>query len=233
MTERELKRKAAFYAVDTYVRSGMRVGLGHGSTMAFALERLAQKGQAGELENYVGVPVSKQTAQIARSLHIPLTTLEETPRLDLCIDGADEVDPQLNLIKGLGGALLREKIVAMAADRMVVIVDESKIVDRLGTKVPLPVEVVPFGWTTHENWLRGLDCRPEVRRTPEGKKVVTDEGNYIYDCFFANGLEDPARLESIINNRPGIVENGLFLGIADRIVISSPSAEIQVRSRRV
>jgi ribose 5-phosphate isomerase A len=233
MTESELKRQAAFYTVDTYVKNGMRVGLGHGSTMAFALERLAQKGQAGELEDYLGVPVSEQTAQIARSLRIPLTTLEETPHLDLCIDGADEVDPQLNLIKGLGGALLREKIVAYAAAKMVVMVDESKVVDQLGTKAPLPVEVLPFGWNTHTNWLRELDCQPEVRRSPAGALFVTDGGNYIYDCFFANGLEDPAKLEIMINSRPGIVENGLFVGIADEIVVSSSSGEIQVRSRRV
>lgn len=231
MDRDELKRQAAYHAIDQYVRDGMVLGLGHGSTIAHALERLASHLKAGRLNGVRCVPVSKHTATAAQSLGIPLTTLDEIPHPDLCIDGADEVDPRLDLIKGLGGALLREKIVAVASARMVVIVDEGKVVTRLGTRAPLPVEVLTFGWTTHVEWLQALGCEPHLRRTPAGAPFVTDSGNYIYDCHFQGGIEDPGALEKTLNNRPGVVENGLFLEIADQVVIATQTQGIQVRQR--
>lgn len=217
----DLKRRAAFHAVDTYVESGIRLGLGHGSTMAHALERLAEHLRSGRLKDVVGVPVSDHTTEAAGRLGLPLTSLDEMPELDLCIDGADEVDPARNLIKGLGGALLREKIVAVSARRMVVIVDEAKLVDRLGERAPLPVEVLAFGWKTHRPWLEALGCRPEPRRTAGGELFVTDNGNYIYDCRFSEGILEPEALAAALNGRPGVVENGLFLGLADEVVVGA------------
>lgn len=232
MDVEELKREAAVYAVDTFVEDDMRLGLGSGSTMEHALRQLGEHIQAGRLRGTVGVPTSKRTATMARSLGIPLTTLEETPELDLCIDGADEVDPSLDLIKGLGGALLREKIVALASKQMVVIVDETKLVDRLGSQSPVPVEVLEFGRSLHGEWLAGFGCETSLRRAPDGSPYVTDNGNYIYDCTFPDGLDNPAELEANINNRPGVVENGLFLGYADHVVISTAEEGARVQSRQ-
>lgn len=232
MNVEDLKRQAAVYAVDTFVEDDMRLGLGTGSTMAYALRQLGEYIKTGRLNGIVGVPTSERTAKVARSLGIPLTTLEETPELDLCIDGADEVDPSIDLIKGLGGALLREKIVALASRQMVVIVDETKRVERLGSQSPVPVEVLEFGWSLHEHWLAGFGCETSLRRAPNGSPYVTDSGNYIYDCTFPNGLENPPELEANINNRPGIVENGLFLGYADHVVVATADQGVQMRSRQ-
>jgi len=165
--QRDAKRAAAYYAVDHFVQSGMRLGLGTGSTVAFVLERLAQYLQDGTFTDIAGIPTSEATAQRARDLGIPLLSFDEVQTLDLCIDGADEVDPSLNLIKGLGGALVREKVVASAARSMVVVVDESKLVPRLGVRVPLPVEVLTFGWQLHAGWFRTLGIEPLLRRTEE------------------------------------------------------------------
>lgn len=227
----ELKRQAAVHTIDTFVENDMRLGLGSGSTMAYALRHLGNSIQTGQLRGIVGVPTSDRTATLARSLGIPLTTLEETPELDLCIDGADEVDPSLELIKGLGGALLREKIVALASKRMVIVVDETKLVHQLGSQAPVPVEVLKFGWLLHEGWLAGLGCETSLRRESNGSPYVTDSGNYIYDCTFSGGLETPAQLEASLNSRPGIVENGLFLGYADHVVVAAAEKGVQVRSR--
>lgn len=225
-----LKREAAVYAVDTFVKDNMQLGLGSGSTMEYALHHLGEHIQAGRLRGIVGVPTSERTAKMARRLGIPLTTLEQTPELDLCIDGADEVDPSLDLIKGLGGALLREKIVALASKQMVVIVDETKLVDRLGSQSPVPVEVVEFGWSLHGDWLAGFGCDTSLRRAHDDSPYVTDSGNYIYDCTFAAALENPAELEAAINNRAGIVENGLFLGCADHVVVATAEDGVQLRN---
>lgn len=197
----------------------MRVGLGTGSTARLFLEALAERMEAGELEGIVGVPTSVDTEERARELGIPLSSLEQAERLDLVVDGADEVDPQLRLVKGLGGALLWEKIVASAADRMVVVVDDGKLVDRLGRRAPLPVEVVPFGWSIHVPALLELGARPELRRAPGGEPFLTDGGHYILDCHFADGIGDPEGVEAALLRRPGIVETGLFLGYADVVVV--------------
>lgn len=215
-----LKQQAAEHAV-RLVESGMRLGLGTGSTVRFSLSRLGERIRRGELRDVVGVPTSRETERLAHELGIPLTTLSEHMYLDLTIDGADEVDPDLNLIKGMGGALLREKIVATASRRLIIVADDSKLVSRLGTRSPLPVEVDPFGWQTLLPFLERLGARAELRRTAAGAPVVTDGGHYIIDCRF-DGIEDPYRLETVLNNRPGILENGLFLNMADAVVVASP-----------
>lgn len=202
------------------VRSGARLGLGTGSTVACFLESLAARLAEGEVQNVVGVPTSVRTAEAARSLQIPLAGLDEAGTLDLTVDGADEVDPQLDLIKGLGGALLREKIVAQASRRMLVIADEDKLVRRLGARAPLPVEVVPFAFRCHLEWLQGLGAEPAVRRGPDGEPYRTDNGNVVIDCGFPGGIEDAAALEGQLARRAGVVESGLFLGIADEAVIA-------------
>jgi ribose 5-phosphate isomerase A len=215
----KLKRLAAKHAVDL-VESGMVLGLGHGSTTRHAVDIIGERVQSGALRNIIGVPTSEFTKNQAQTLGIPLATLVEQPVLDLAIDGADEVDPGLNLIKGLGGALLREKIVEIAARRFVVIVDESKLVQRLGTRGPLPVEVTQFAWEAHLRWLESLGCQAELRRETDGAPFVTDNGNYIIHCTFSGGISDPVALGRTIIERPGILEHGLFLGMATQVVVA-------------
>ena len=215
----ELKRLAAKHAVDM-VQSGMILGLGHGSTTRHAVDILGERVQSGALQDIVGVPTSEYTMAQARSLGIPLATLVEQPVLDLAIDGADEVDPDLNLIKGLGGALLREKVVESAARRFVVIVDESKLVKRLGTHGPLPVEVTQFVWEAHRRWLESLGCRAELRREADGEPFVTDNGNYIIHCTFPEGISDSLALGRTLIEHPGILEHGLFLSMATEAVVA-------------
>lgn len=226
-----LKRAAAARALDE-VSSGMRLGLGTGSTVAHFLDLLGEALAEGRLVDLVGVPTSEWTAARARERAIPLTTLDETPALDLCVDGADEVDPKLDLVKGLGGALLREKIVAAAAQRFVVMVDGSKEVERLGTRAPLPVEVIPFGWTSHIRAMEEVGARPVLRRDPNGAPLVTDNGNYIVDLHFSNGIANPVAVQDALRRRPGVVDTGLFLGMASAVVVAAPGG-IRVRTRGV
>lgn len=214
-----LKQAVADRALD-YVQSGMIVGLGSGSTIALFLERLSDQLGAGNLSEVVGVPTSQSTFRRALELGIPLTTLDEHPRVDLAVDGADEVDPDCNLIKGLGMALLREKVVAAHAAEFLVIVDESKLVTRLGTHGPLPVEIVPFALSAHVAWLRGLGCSAEIWRQDDSSPVVTDNGNNLARCWFEDGISDPHGLARLFERRPGIVEHGLFLGMADRVLVA-------------
>jgi len=216
----KLKRAAGYRAAD-FVRDGMVVGLGSGSTTRYVTLRLGEKLRSGELCDLVAVPTSERTAVLAHRQGIPLTTLEEHRRIDLTIDGADEVDPELNLIKGLGGYLLREKIVAFATEREIIVVDQSKLVRTLGTRSPVPVEVVRFGWLNTQAALAGTGASPVLRRV-EGVPYVTDEGNYIIDCTYP-GIESPGALAARLNAIPGVVENGLFLGVADLVVVASPS----------
>ncbi|MFQ5854800.1 MAG: ribose-5-phosphate isomerase RpiA [Anaerolineae bacterium] len=220
MTEEILKRNAA-ERVAEFVESGMILGLGTGSTVFYVLRWLGERISQGELRDIVGVPTSKAAARQAREFGIPLTTLEDHSRLDLTIDGADEVDPDLNLIKGLGGALLWEKIVAVASRQLIITVDESKLVDRLGTRSPLPVEVVPFGWRLQMTYLEALGAQPTLRHTADGEPYLTDGGHYIIDCEFA-GIDDPYTLATTLNAQPGIVDNGLFLDMADVVVVGTP-----------
>ena len=215
-----LKRKAAERAAE-WIRDGMTVGLGTGSTVKHLLDVIAERRAGGEWTTIVGVPTSVDTERRATALGIPLATLAERPRIDLTIDGADEVDPALGLIKGLGGALLREKIVAAASAALVIVADESKVVERLGTRAPLPVEVDPFGEPIQPAFLRALGCEPALRRAADGSAYVTDGGNHILDCRFPDGIADAAALERALALRPGIVESGLFLGMATAAVIAS------------
>jgi len=215
-----LRQMAAARAVEL-VHSGMVVGLGTGSTARYAIEIIGQRLHDGTLLSIVGIPTSSGTVRIATEAGIPLTTLREHPSIDLTIDGADEVDPDLRMIKGQGGALLHEKIVARASRREVIIADDSKLVQVLGTKAPLAVEVVPFGWPTYLDAIRGLGCEPVLRLAGE-HPYMTDEGNYILDCRF-QGIRDPEGLERQLNLIPGVVENGLFIGLASLVIVAAES----------
>jgi ribose 5-phosphate isomerase A len=225
----ELKRQAAERAVEL-VEPGMKLGLGTGSTARYVLEAIAARRGRGELDDIVGVPTSVATRERARSLGIPLSTLNETMHLDVTLDGADEVDPDLELIKGMGGALLWEKIVATATDRMIVVVDESKLVDRLGSKSPVPVEVIPFGWPTLLAPIRALGAEPTLRTDGTGEPFITDGGHYLLECRFARGLDDPSAIEQGLRSRPGVVDSGLFLGLAETVVVGTPDGPV-VRER--
>jgi ribose 5-phosphate isomerase A len=216
-----LKRQAAREAL-TYVRDDMVLGLGTGSTTAYFLEELGEKLRTGALQGIVGVATSRGTEQRARDLGIPLTSLADHARLDLAVDGADEVDPQLNLVKGLGRAVLREKIVEIHADRFMVVADESKLVSRLG-RGPLPVEVSAFGAEAHVRWLSSLGCRAELWLEEDGSRIVTDNGNHLVRCWFPGGIADPYALADELANRPGILEHGLFLDMATAVVVAGPS----------
>ncbi|MFC1714837.1 ribose-5-phosphate isomerase RpiA [Candidatus Poribacteria bacterium] len=218
MDATQLKQEAAERAVD-FVESGMVVGLGHGSTAIFAVRRIAQLLQSGQLEDILGVPCSIHVEQEARELGIPLTTLDDHPIIDLTIDGADEVDPDLNLIKGGGGALLREKIVAQASNREIIVVDESKLSPALGTHWAVPVEVIPFGYRSQCTYLESLGARLTVRQNTDGTIFSTDQGNHLLDCNFG-AISQPKELAERMNGRSGIVGHGLFLDLATDVIVS-------------
>ena len=213
------------------VQSGMVLGLGSGTTSTLMVQSIGRKLREGTLQNVIGVPSSSGIAAVARESGVPLTTLDAHPRLDLNLDGADEVDPNLGLIKGLGGALLWEKIVATASKQVVILADDTKLVARLGTKVPLPVEVVPFGWKTHLAFVESLGGAPSLRTEPDGRPFVTDEGNYILHCRFEGGIPDPADLEARLLGRAGIVGTGLFLGVANQVIIGRADG-VEVLTRK-
>jgi ribose 5-phosphate isomerase A len=215
---KKLKQQAGERAVE-FVRSGMVVGLGHGSTAIFALRRIAALLRTGQLRDILGVPCSTEVEAEARELDIPLTTLDEHPVIDLTIDGADEVDPDLNLIKGGGGALLREKMVAQASRREIIVVDETKCSPTLGTQWPVPVEVVRFGWQAQLVFLEWLGAQPTLRRNDDGRPFATDQGNLIVDCDFGP-IDAPADVAARLNERAGVVEHGLFLGLATDVLVA-------------
>jgi ribose 5-phosphate isomerase A len=203
----------------------MVVGLGSGTTSALAIVEIARRLGSGTLEDIVGIPTSAATHQQATLLGIPLGTLEDHPVVDLTLDGADEVDPAGNLVKGLGGALLREKIVATASRRLVIMVDPSKLVTRLGTRAPIPVEVVPFGAGAHAAAFRALGAEPVLRLGPDGTPYRTDEGHLLIDCRFPQGLADPAAVQAALRGRVGVVETGLFLGMRPEVVVGRPEGD--------
>lgn len=215
----DLKQQAAWHAVQ-FVEVGMVVGLGHGSTAIHAVRRIAQMLQDRALTDILGVPCSAQIEEEARRLGIPLTTLEKHPVVDLTIDGADEVDPNLDLIKGGGGALLREKIVAQASQREIIVVDESKLSRALGTRWPVPVEVAPFGWGSQIAYLESLGATVALREEADATPFITDQGNMILDCNFGP-ISAPSRLAAKLNERAGIVEHGLFVGLATDVIVAS------------
>jgi ribose 5-phosphate isomerase A len=218
MDRDELKRAAAYRALD-YVKDGMVLGLGTGSTAYWVVEGLGKRVADGL--SIVGIPTSERTAAQARSLSIPLSSLAEHAAIDLTIDGADEVEHQtLHLIKGLGGALLREKIVAAASRQLVIVVDHEKLVGRLGERTPVPVEVVQFGWQATAAALAKLGAEPLLRHGTDDHPFITDGGNYILDCRFPS-IPDPRRLEQQIGMTVGVVESGLFIDRTSAVIVAS------------
>jgi ribose 5-phosphate isomerase A len=224
--EGDPKKMSGEYAVK-FVENGMVVGLGTGSTVAYTIRLIGEKVKNGL--DIIGIPTSNETEKLALSLGIALSNLEEHPAVDVTIDGADEVDAGLNLIKGMGGALLREKIVAKASKLEVIVVDDSKFVERLGTKSPLPVEVLPFGWSKAAEELKGFGCSVALRRSGD-RPLVTDNGNHILDCKF-EVIEEPGIIERDLNNIPGVIENGLFVGLADLAVVARTEGIEELRKK--
>lgn len=227
MSIQEHEKRQVGIAAAEHVRSGMALGLGSGSTVYYFLEELGRRIKAGL--QVTGVPTSERTAALAREFGIPLTTLDDRQELDLDVDGADEVDPQLNLIKGQGGALLREKIIAMVSRRRLIVVDSTKTSPALAMKMTLPVEIVPFAQALVIKHLAELGAKPAIRMKDDGQPFVTDNSNWIVDCAFAR-ISDPARLEREINGIPGVMENGLFIGLADEVLVATRSS-VQKLSR--
>jgi len=211
-----MKRLAAEKACD-YIEDGMILGLGTGSTVDYALRKIGK--MVNEGIKIKGIPTSFRTKKIAIEEKIPLTSLEDNPEIDITIDGADEVDSELRLIKGGGGALTREKMIAYYSKKVIIIIDETKVVKMLGIDFSLPVEVVKFGWTLTKNKLKEFNCNVELRKIMNNP-YITDNSNYIIDCEF-DRIKDPEQLEIDINNIPGVVENGLFIGLADEIIVGS------------
>jgi ribose 5-phosphate isomerase A len=212
----QYKQQAAEQAV-TFIESGMVVGLGHGSTAIFAIRRIAVLLKAGTLKDILGIPCSVEVEAEALELGIPLTTLDKHPVIDVTIDGADEVAPNLDLIKGGGGALLREKIVAQASRREIIVCDVSKLSPILGTHKALSIEVVSFGWQIQATYIASLGARVDARVKKDGGVFTTDQGNLILDCDFGP-IAEPASLAERLCVRAGIVEHGLFLGIATDVI---------------
>lgn len=221
-----LKEKAAREAVKD-IKAGMVVGLGSGSTASIAIKLIGEKVRAGT--DIVGIPTSRDSEILGRSVGIKIGELRSHPVVDITIDGADEVDPDLNLIKGLGGALVREKIVAVATKEEIIVVDESKLVDHLCQKAPLPVEIVRFSHEATMRRLENLGCVPKLRMK-DGDAFVTDNGNHIADCKFPK-IEDPRRLEAEINLIPGVVDNGLFVGLASKVIVATKDG-VKVLTRK-
>jgi ribose 5-phosphate isomerase A len=233
LSQDELKKLVGYKAVDDYVKSGMVVGLGTGSTAYFAVERVGQLLQDGTLKDVVCIPTSERTKEQAESLKIPLVSLDTHSKLDVAIDGADAIDPALNLVKGGGGALLREKMVEIMADKFIVIVDESKLCDNgLGPSFPIPVEIIPFCHKHTMNTVANLPsikgkCKPVLRmgsssnNKQDGDEVaVTDNGNYIVDLHFDNPISDATAVANEIINVVGVVEHGIFCGMTTAVIIA-------------
>ena len=221
--DRDAAKKAAGQEAATLVRDGMTLGLGTGSTTAYALEAIGQRVQGDGLD-VRGVPTSFAAERLARRHGIPLTTLDDDPQLDLAIDGADEVDEALQLIKGRGGAHAREKVVATQAERFVVVADPTKEVNQLGTESPLPVEVLPMATTPVSQALRDRGATPELRLADaKDGPVVSDQGLWIVDAYFSDGIADPDALNQFLNARPGVLDHGLFLDIATDVIVGHPN----------
>jgi ribose 5-phosphate isomerase A len=223
----EQEKEAAGRAAAELVRDGDVVGLGTGSTAYFAVVALGARVKAGL--KITGIPTSLQTADLARAVGIPLTTLDEHPEIDITIDGADEIDSKLNLIKGGGGALLREKVVASASRKMVVVADSGKVVPTLG-KFPLPVEIISFARTVVENKIVALGGAPKLRTRRDGSPYVTDNGNEILDCSFGK-IEDPAKLALELSGIPGIVDHGLFVGLAKLVMVGRGNSVDKIQAK--
>jgi ribose 5-phosphate isomerase A len=217
LSQQDQLKAAAAETAAAQLHDGMIVGLGTGTTAAFAIDAIGRR-VAGGLR-IIGVPTSERTTEQATALGIPLAPVEKHEWIDVTIDGADEVElGTLNLIKGRGGALLREKIVATSTKKLIIIVDESKVVTKLGSHDPIPVEVVSFGWETTERRLQRIGGNPVLRRSGDGKIFVTDGGHYILDCKFG-ALPESADTEQRLNNTVGVVEHGMFLGMTGMVIV--------------
>ena len=225
----DLKRACAEAAL-ARVESGMVLGLGTGSTVSHLLDLLGAALREERLAGVVGVPTSRRTEEHARAMGIPLIGLGERT-VQLTIDGADEVDPHLDLIKGMGGALLREKMVAQASDRLLIIADDSKMVERLGSKSALPIEVIEWGAEAHVRFLEDRGASVEVRTGADGTPARSDNGHLLLDCSFAGGIPDPPRLEDELRARSGVVESGLFIGLADEVLLAGAGGVRSMRRR--
>jgi ribose 5-phosphate isomerase A len=215
------KRQAGEYAV-RYVHSNMRVGLGTGSTAIFAIRRIGELIASGELKGIVAFATSRASLEEAVRLKIPMMPEDLPEPIEVTIDGADEVDPQFNLIKGGGGALLREKLVAQNSAREIIVVDETKLSPKLGTRHALPVEVLPFGWRAQLRFVESLGAKVVVRQSPDGKEYRSDQGNMILDCEFGP-IDDVHRLAGRLEGRAGILAHGLFLGLAQTVIVAGPT----------
>ena len=218
-------KRAAGRAAADLVRPGQRIGLGTGSTVVHVLDRLGERVRDEKLD-FLGVPTSVDTARRSTALGIRLTTLDDVDTLDLTIDGADEIDARKNMIKGGGGALVRERIVAAAAKEMVVVVSANKVVDALGSTFLLPVEILQFGVRQTLARLARLGCEPRLRKQADGNPFVTDNGNWIADCKFAP-ITDPGGLHRLINTTPGVLDSGLFVGIAGRVFVGEQDGRVR------
>ena len=212
------KKSAAEKAVD-FIQDGMIIGLGSGTTIKFALNKIAHLIKTGKLKDIQGIPSSKKTEGIAKKLGIPLTSLDKEPLLDITIDGADEVDPQLNLIKGAGGALLREKILILASKRVIIAVDETKLSKKLGTHKPVPLEVLAFAVRPETLYLKSIKARPTLRMKKSGVPFKSDQNNLIIDADFGM-LRQPEELATRLSQRPGILAYGLFLELATDVIVA-------------
>jgi ribose 5-phosphate isomerase A len=226
------KQRAAEAAMQ-YVRSDTVIGLGTGSTADYFLIAIGEALRTSRLKNVRGVPTSEQTARRARELNIPLIDLADVNGpLDVTVDGADEVAPNLDLVKGLGGALLREKIVAQNTDTLIIVADAGKRVDRIGTKAPVPVEVIQYAHPATARFLASLGCEPKLRvNKSDGQPFITDNGNVVYDCRFANGIDDPRALQARLRDRAGVAETGLFPGMAKIALICTEDGSVQTLKR--
>jgi ribose 5-phosphate isomerase A len=219
MSDQDLLKKQVGYAAADRVKSSMIVGLGTGSTTAFAIQAIGERLKSGDLKDVKGIPTSFQAIVLARQYGIPLVSLDEVDHIDIAIDGADEVDPHKNLIKGGGAAHTQEKIVDSLAEQFIVVVDESKLVDKLGSTFLLPVEVLPMAVAPVTRAIEALGGKPTLRMgVRKAGPVVTDQGNLVIDVKF-DDIPDPAGLEKTLNNIPGVLENGLFVNVANVILV--------------
>ena len=224
-------RQAAVACAIEYVRDGMVLGVGTGRTTGRFIDLLGEKVQKKEIKNILAVPTSDASAARLRELGVPLTSLADHPELDLAVDGADEVDSDLNLIKGLGRALMREKVVEIHARQFIVMVEESKLVKRLGSLGPLPVEILPFEALAHVHWLKSLADRAELWLEADGTPAVTDNGNYLARCWFNDGIPDAYALARELDRRPGILEHGLFLDMATRVIVAGSVGNLNLERK--
>jgi ribose 5-phosphate isomerase A len=225
MSDQNLAKRAVARAAADLVPNGATIGLGSGSTFLFVLERLGERIRTEGI-TVRGVPSSKATADAAEQAGVTVTSLDDVDRLDLAIDGADEVDPHKNLVKGGGGAHVRERIVAAAAKELIVIVDDRKLVDVLGKGFPLPVEVLPFGWRQTARLVEATGCKA-VRRERDGQPFVSDNGNFVLDCKYAS-IDDPAWLDHHLGGLTGVVDHGLFVGLAGRVLVADAQGKVRV-----